>query len=489
MNFLKRAGWRLASHLGKTVMLTGLLFVICTLVLSGFLIQAAAARAAESAKESVGVVATMQLDVNGLINSGKAKKNNGAAAGVIGPEGDLRRELVDKICASSVVAQCNYSTESGAAPTDGTKLYEPVPLPAGQKDDGLDFFKAEGVRDLDAVSSFRSGDDKLVDGRGIEPDSPRDMVVIEERLAKANGFKVGDRIKLQVGTMPAVGQEKDERQYEFLVGGIYRSATPDSGQYLPAMMNPANQLYVTPEGGSLLLGKDPAAGGAVVRSATFTLRGPDDLAQLKADAGAAGADPEIFPLTVNDKAYRTLVGPITRTASFATATVWLVAVAGTAILALVVASNLRERRNELGILMSLGERKPRLLGQHLVEVTACAVVAIGLAAAGSQFLSQAVGDQLLAGEVSSAKEQAASEGRQRDPGDVMGGSGTGLDSGSGSGSDADTPGPIDRMDIRTGPADIARIGATGLGIAALATLLPGIRVLRLTPRDILSKGN
>lgn len=76
MNFLKRAGWRLASHLGKTVMLTGLLFVICTLVLSGFLIQAAAARAAESAKESVGVVATMQLDVNGLINSGKAKKNN-----------------------------------------------------------------------------------------------------------------------------------------------------------------------------------------------------------------------------------------------------------------------------------------------------------------------------------------------------------------------------------------------------------------------------
>lgn len=480
MNFLKRAGWRLAAQWGKTVMLTGLFFVVCTLVLSGFLIQAAAARAAENAKQSVGAVATMQLDLNALINSGKASKNNGAAPGLIGAGGDLHRNLVDRICTSSVVTQCNYSTDSGAKPTDRMKLYKPVPLPAGQKDDGLDFFKAEGIRDLDAVSSFRNGDDKLTSGKGIKPDSAADEVVIEERLAKANGLAVGDRISLRIGEMPAAGQEPDTRQFEFVVGGVYKSGTPDSGSYVPAMMDPANQIYVTPEGGSKLLGKDTAADGGVVKSATFTLRGPDDLTRLQADAEAAGADLAIFPLTVNDKAYRTLVGPIGKTAAFATVTVWLVAVAGTAILALVVASNLRERRNELGILMSLGERKPRLLGQHLVEVAACALVAIAFAAAGSQFLSQAIGDRLLSGEVSSARAQAASEDRAPDPASL---------NGMKTGDDAEKVEPIDRIDIRTGPADIARIGATGLGIAALATLVPGIRVLRLTPRDILSKGN
>ncbi|MFD3696100.1 ABC transporter ATP-binding protein [Streptomyces sp. NPDC058646] len=149
------------------------------------------------------------------------------------------------------------------------------------------------------------------------------------------------------------------------------------------------------------------------------------------------------------------------------------AVGGTAILALVVASNLRERRNELGILLSLGERKPKLLAQHLVEVAACALVAVGLAAAGGQFLSQAVGDRLLAGEVSSAREQAASENRRPDPSAIAGGSGSPSTSGQ------DEPAPIDRMDIRVGPADIGRIGATGLAIAAL---LPGVRVLRLPPR-------
>lgn len=481
MNFFKRAWWRLSAHLGKTVMLTGLFSVICTLVLSGFLIRTAAARAAENAKESVGAVATMQLDLNALINSGKASKNNGAAPGLIGAGGDLHRNLVDTICASSVVTQCNYSTESGARPTDRVKLYKPVPLPAGQKDDGLDFFKAEGVRDLAARSSFRNGDDRLISGKGITPESAADEVVIEERLAKANGLAVGDRIRLQVGVMPAVGQEPDTRQYDFVVGGLYKSGIPDSGSYVPAMMDPANQIYVTPAGGSKLLGKDTAADGGVVKSATFTLRGPDDLARLKADAEAAGADLAIFPLTVNDKAYRTLVGPIAKTASFATVTVWLVAIAGTAILALVVASNLRERRKEIGILMSLGERKPRLLGQHLVEVAACATLAIGLAAAGSQFLSQAIGDRLLSGEVSSAREQAASQDGRPDPGSSLNGMKVK--------DDDEKVEPIDRMDVRTGPADIARIGATGLGIAALATLLPGIRILRLTPRDILSKGN
>lgn len=486
MNFLKRAWWRLASQLGRTALLTGLFLVICTLVLSGFLIQAAAARAAESAKRSVGAVATMQLDLNALLASGQGSRNDGATPGLIGPGGDLHRDLVDRICASAVVARCNYSTDSGAAPTESMKLYKPVPLPAGQKDDGLDYFKADGVRDLGALPSFRSGDDTLVSGKGIAPDSPADMVVVEERLAKENRLAVGDRIKLRVGNAPAAGQKPDTREFAFVVGGIYRSATSDTGRYIPAMMDPANQLYVTPAGGSRLLGKDPAADGGVLKSATFTLGDPGDLDRLKADAKAAGADLAIFPITVNDKAYRTLVGPITRTASFATVTVWLVAVAGTAILALIVASNLRERRKELGILMSLGEKKPRLLGQQLVEVAACALLAIAFAAVGSRFLSQAVGDTLLAGEVSSAKEQAAADGSTPDPSNVLGGPGPGAaDDGDG----RPAAEPIDRMDIRVGPADIARIGATGLGIAALATLVPGIRVLRLTPRDILSKGN
>ncbi|MFF1360738.1 ABC transporter permease [Streptomyces sp. NPDC058297] len=268
-------------------------------------------------------------------------------------------------------------------------------------------------------------------------------------------------------------------EVEFTVGGIYENATADTGSYVPALADPSNQIYVTPEGATRLQGKEPADGGATLREATFTLRNPDDLGKLKDDAKAAGADLKIFPISVNDKQYKTLVGPINKTADFASLTVWLVAVAGTVILALIIASNMRERRKELGILLSLGEKKPKLLGQHLVEVVACAVLAIGFAAAGSQFIAQGIGDQLLSSQVSSAEDSAAGQGTQKDPSDP-----NGLKK-------QDTPRskPIDSMDIELGAGDIGAVGATGLGIAALATIVPGTRILRLNPRDILTKGD
>ncbi|MQS37319.1 ABC transporter permease [Streptomyces katsurahamanus] len=484
MNLFKRAWWRLTSHLGKTVMLVGLFFVICTLVLSGFLIRSAAARAAEDAKDSVGAVATMQLDVNALIGSGQGTESNGSIPGTIGPGGDLRRGLVDRICESPVVKRCNYTTDSGAAPTGGSKLYRPVPRPAGTAPDGLDLFKADGVRDQQSVDSFRNGDAKMVAGRGIGPKSKSDEVVVEQRLAQHNRWKVGDRIRLKVGELPEIGKKRNEDAFGFTVVGVYASGTPDTGQYVPAMMEPVNQLYVTPDGATRLLGKKPGDGGGVVDQATFTLSDPADMDRLKKHAEARGADLDIFPMTVNDKQYKQLVGPITRTADFATVTVWIVALAGTVILALIVASSLRERRKELGILLSLGEKKPKLLGQHLVEVVACAVIAVGLASAGSQFLSETMGGRMLAGEVSSAKDSAANVDNGPDPSAVTGAGGAIPLT-----EDAPEVEPIDSLDVRLGAADIAKVGATGLGIAVLATLIPGARVLRLNPRDILTKGD
>ncbi|SDL16405.1 ABC transporter permease [Streptomyces indicus] len=478
MNSFKRAWWRLTAHPGKTALMTGLFFVICTLVLSGFLIRSAAARAAESAKRSVGAVVTMQLDVNALIDSGGGSGDGRPRT--IGEEGRLKRGLVDRICASSVVASCNYSKDGVAAPSEEFRLHVPVPAPAGQDTGGTDFFKADGILDLDEVKDFRSGDAKIVAGRGITPDSKDDALVVEERVAKDNKLKVGDRVTLNANVQHPDGR-LTTKETEFTVVGVYRSGTPDPRTYVPSMMAPSNQIYVTPDGATRLDGKEVGKDGGDLAQATFTLRDPSDLDRLKKDAEAAGADLKVFPMSVNDKQFKQLVGPITKTADFATVTVWLVALAGTVILALIVASSLRERRKELGILLSLGERKPRLLGQQLVEVAACALLAIGCAAAGSQFLSQAVGDRLLAGNVSAA----AAEADSRDQG-------PGLSNTAGGGAAADdTPeaDPVDSLDVRIGPADLAKVGATGLGIAALATLVPGARVLRLNPRDILTKGD
>lgn len=479
MNLFKRAWWRLSGHLGKTVMLVCLFSVICILVLSGFLIQSAAARAAASAKDSVGVVVTMQLDLNAYLASGHGSKGGGGQPGMIGADADLHRSLVDKICKSPVVAQCNYTKDSVAAPTDQVKLHQPVPAPVGQDTSGADFFKASGVRDLHAAKDFRNGGSKIVAGSGIRPGSKSDAVVIEERVAKDNHLKVGDRTTFNANIQGPDGRLSTKKT-EFTVAGIYQNDTADPSTYVPPMQAPWNQIYVTPGGATRLDGQKVGADGGVVTSATFTLHNPGEEDRLEQDAAAAGANLKIFPLSTNDKRYKTLVGPISKTADFASLTVWLVAVAGTVILALIIASAMRDRRKEMGILLSLGEKKPKLLGQHLVEVVACAVLAIGFAAAGSQIIARAVGDQLLSSQVSSAKDSAADQGTQHDYADSTGGA-----------NEQDTPEvePIDMMNIRLGTGDIVKVGVIGLGIAALATIIPGTRILRLNPRDILTKGD
>ncbi|MGW3231483.1 ABC transporter permease [Kitasatospora sp. NPDC001095] len=477
MNLFKRAWWRLTGQLGKTAMLIGLFTVICTLVLSGFLIQSAAARAADDAKRKVGVVATMQLDINALINSGGTNAGGGGRPSTIGSKGELRSSLVDKICASSAVTGCNYAVGSVGRPGTGLKLHQPVPTPPGQNAEGTDFFSASGILDLNQEKDFRNGDSKIISGRGITPTSAKDEIVIEERVANDNKIKVGDVVKLKVGEIPMDGKQRSDADLSFKVVGIYKNSTADTGAYVPAMMDPANKIYTTPLGSSLLLGKDGSDG--ILKSATFSLKNPDDLDRLKKDAAAAGVDPKIFPLTVNDKQYQALVGPITRTAGFASLTVWLVALAGTAILALIIASALRERRKELGILLALGEKKPLLLGQHLVEIFACALIAIGIASAASQALAQPIGDGLLAGEVSSAKDDAGRRTPEQDYSSI----------GGGTKDDGPQVDPIDSLEVKVGPSDIAQVGVLGLGIAAIATVLPGIRVMRMSPRDILTKGD
>ncbi|GLZ78075.1 ABC transporter permease [Actinorhabdospora filicis] len=477
MNLFKRAWWHLRVRIGRTLLLTGLFLVICTLSLSGFLIQSAAARAAEDAKRSVGAVVTMELDLNALLAKEGRDGGGGPGASLIGAGGDLHRDLADKIGSSPVVTGYNYVSEGAGAPTDSARFYRAVPPPPELNLDSIaEFFPVLGVRDSEQEAGFRNGSRTLLSGTGVKPGDTGNRALIEERFAQANGLAVGDVFTLSSGKW---NPEATDVMVEYTVAGIYRDEKKsDSQRYTPPGSEPGNQIYSTIDGASRLQGKDPATGGGVVRRATFTLGDPDDLDRLKADALAAGADLTVFPLSVNDKQYRTLVGPIGETADFATVTVWLVSVAGLVIVGLIAASSLRERRGELGVLMSLGESKARILGQHVVEITACALLAIGIAAGAGPLLSKTVGDALLSNEVAGAAAQAAEDADAPDLSDIGGGK-----------KDAPAVHPVDRLDIRLASGDLVKVGAAGLGIALLATVVPGIGVLRLRPREILTKGD
>ncbi|WP_217170547.1 ABC transporter permease [Streptomyces sp. AC512_CC834] len=441
MNFVKRAGMSLGARKSKTAALLALFVVICTLLLGGFLLQAAAARQEADAQRTIGVDVTVK------------KKG-------------LTPALADRLGAFHLVHRYNPELLVRAGARGFTPLTSNAPKPggsgAGEKEAREEEEREEeeeeeqgplalnGVRDLGMLLPFSYGSTKITAGRGIAPeDAGRDVAVIERRLADRNHLEVGDTVRVRSGD--------GERTAALTVVGVFQDPTRDPQGWTPPHELPGNALYV-PVG----IARQLHTGTATVREAVYKIGSPDQAEQLYAEAerllGAGG-----FDFRVNDKAYRDQVRSIQRVGTFAGLIVWAIAVAGALILGLIVTLQIRERRTELGVLLAMGERKWQLIGQHAVEVAAVAVPAVALAALAGALAGQPAGDALLGPQDDEPASAPAPAPAVRAPG-------------------AEIAPPT----VRVEPAAVGKVAGIGLGISLVSTVVPGIGILRLHPRSILT---
>ncbi|MFE7974042.1 FtsX-like permease family protein [Streptomyces shenzhenensis] len=130
---------------------------------------------------------------------------------------------------------------------------------------------------------------------------------------------------------------------------------------------------------SALSALDGATGPVELRGATFRLKDPASFKEFEAHAQKqAGAALKGFTIDINDKALRQLTGPLAAVSSAATVAMWLIGLAGAAVLALLIALAVKQRRREYGVLLAMGERRWKLIAQQAAEIVAVAALAIGL---------------------------------------------------------------------------------------------------------------
>ncbi|MFD5320184.1 ABC transporter permease [Streptomyces sp. NPDC127098] len=408
MNFVKRAALSLLARKGKTVLLLGILLVICALLLGGLLLRGATARQEAEAQRRIGVAVTVRGD-------------------------ELTTDAADLVGAAPPVVAYNpvlrgVTASPGLTPVT-SELPEPPEAAADPERNGL---ALAGVRDSGLLLAFASGRSQVVSGRALtERDAGHRVVMVEERLAELNGLAVGDTVELATA--------EGEYTVPFEIVGVHRSPRGIPGQWTAPRDLPANQLYA-PVAAVVELGF-----GDRLSEAVFRVESPEAARPLR-DEVARVLGPDGFRFDVNDKAYLDLVRPIQRVGAFAGALVWLISVAGAVTLGLIVALTIRERRHEMGMLLSLGERRWKLVGQHAVEVMAVALVALAVVAPLGLLLAPTVGERLL-------------------PSD---------DDGVGS------------AEVRMAAADLGRVAGIGLGISLVSTVFPGLGILRLHPRSILT---
>lgn len=426
MNFVKRAGMSLGARRSRTAALLAIFVVICTLLLGGFLLQDAAARQEADAQRTIGVDVTVR------------KKG-------------LTPALADQLGSSDLVYRHNLELPVRAGARGVIPLASDVPEPGGAETGASGTERSPlavyGVRDSGMLLPFSYGSMKITAGCGITPgDAGHHVAVMERRLADKNDLQVGDTVQVR--------SADGKRTVPLKIVGIFQDPTRDPPEWAPPHELPGNTLYAA-VGTAHKLG----TGTEPVSEAVFKIGSPDQAERLHTEAeqllGKGG-----FDFRVNDKAYRDQVRPIQQVGTFAGLIVWVIALAGALVLGLIVMLQIRERRAELGVLLSMGEKKWKLVGQHVVEVAAVALPAVALAV-----LAGALAGQHAAG--------AFLGGHGEQPGAV---------SGAPDAPDTEIAPPRARVE----PATVGKVAGIGLGISLVSTVIPGIGVLRLHPRSILS---
>jgi putative ABC transport system permease protein len=458
MNFVKRAGLSLWARKGRTLITLSAFLVISVMVLAGVLISDATAQAEQDAKRSVGAEVNLTMDIDQLVGGG----------GMQAPRVDAA--TVDRLGALPQVQKYTYSMWDRAILKGKYTLVGGGPIdpmgPGGTV--------GTGVLDTSLLPDFRSGKFTLLSGEHLTAaDKDTKQLLIEERLAKQNGLKVGDKITL-------TGND-EKTTADFTVAGIYRDPRPTTEPDPQYEINPANMLYGA-VGGLSALSSD-GNGPLQVGKATFLLKDADVQAAFKDEAKrVTGSALDGFKLDANDKAIQQMTGPLKSIRSTATLAMWLMATAGAAVLALLANLAVKQRRTEYGVLLAMGEKKSNLIAQQALETVLVAAVAIGLSSMFAPSLTQSAGQALLGQEATAAQKKLDSW-QAPPPGSTGLGAGTDWDD-----KPVENADPIGKIAVALDPADLATVGGIGLGIALLATAVPAGAVLRLSPRTILTKG-
>ncbi|MBU3090754.1 ABC transporter permease [Clostridium sp. CF011] len=467
MNFIKRAILSVTKRINKTVLLILMFCVIANMVLAGLAVQSATSKVGDLTRQKLGG----SVDITPNYEKATSQKS----------ADDLRKlhiKDIDKLKSLEHVKSYNYLQATNVM----AENFKPV---KAKKDDTKDALpegtsipdlSLEGTLYSDLHPDFTERKSKLVEGRNLtSSDEGKNVTMLNKKLADANNLKLGDKIKIKA--------QHGEETLDLEIVGLY---TADETKSDPRMadfmdkyssMNPSNKIY-TPISVASSLGDSSSKG--TIQKATYFLDDPINIENFKTDVKNSGIALDDLKIDAQDSLYKKMMAPIESVGSFSKTIVIIVAIAGTVILSLLITLSLKDRRYEIGVLMSLGESRFRIIGQLLLELIIVATIAFSIATFTGNKVSQKVGNTLLQNEIK-ANEKEKTESKSQSGSVTMGMSG-------GLKTDADTD-AIDKIDVSVSSKDLQKLYLMGFIIVILATSGSAVSILRFNPKTILSRND
>lgn len=274
-----------------------------------------------------------------------------------------------------------------------------------------DGMEAVCVLDSERSQAFLTTGYQLIEGSHFSGEDPGDIIMVSEDFAELNQLHIGDKVR--------VSNIKNDDRYgpfsgELEITGIFRApdtallkgtgATPEetvvipvavrnrlAGQTMDSMKYTFATFYLK-EGADRQAFVQRLRDSLPIRDViedyygTYSTTPPEETVGMDFDEMAAyiEAHPQ-YDLQLDSQWYGMVAKPLDQEARLAGAVLCLLLGSVALIIALIVALSIKERRREVGILLSMGESRVKVIGQLAVEtafpILLALVVGVGVGTA------------------------------------------------------------------------------------------------------------
>lgn len=449
MGSFKRAVLYITRKKKKSILMFFILFCIATAVLSGISIKKATSIARQnSSKETAN---TFEIQNNLATNF----------------TGTMPESLVNKVSKVNGIKNYDASVQGIGLVFKQLQNVEPKNNTVQYTDKQYkNLFPVEAHKFTEYDTKFTSKSFILVEGRHLV-EGDKNKVLVHKALAEKNNLKVGDRI---IGTKDSLdyNASKDApSEYDLEIVGIFESQNTDrmgSKLEIPenlilSDMNTLNALYGYSKGNSQYT------------SAVFnTNKNVDDVIS---DVNKIQENWSLYNISKSDDTFLALSKSFDSLEKIVNMLLIGSIIVGIIVLSLVLAFWIQGRIHETGILLSIGVGKFKIISQYIIELLLISVLAFGTSYFSSKMISQNIGDAM----VSQASKQAVQEVQQG-----FGGMSLGYDANTSLATQT-----VDGIDVDVSLKEVLYVYAIGATIIISSVMISSSSIIRLKPKEILSK--
>ena len=538
MNFINRAFKNVTRRLSKSILLVLTFLLIGNLVIIGLGVSSASESAKTLTRQKMRAVVTYELDydkiwryADTITDEDELQEfyNNYPRIKVedVTFLSDPRVKIANSISSnmwyidsanSLDFVHLNNSREQNMEENQGTSCYMDADgvMQCETYKEPTFFIKSNMYP---GMIEFEEGDYKVVRGRFYNEEEIKDgslVCLISEALAQVNGISVGDSITLASNWMSNyyanAGISEEDLDVVLEVIGIYSHnspLTPDAPNYdyaspyenpdnmilMPstsvylaslamqqkeydyfAQVYPDEEYYQNPDNRPSVENMEK---NMYINDVTLLLDDPLNVDQFVEDYQNTLS--QFTSLDANNDEFNRLAKPLDTLSMYADFIVWLVVINAIVIITLVTALTLKTREYEIGVLLSVGASKLKVIAQFFVELAIVAIIGFSLSVVSGSLIAKRIGNVVLEAQIASSDVN----GNEDELGYYEYTSLWDTDYTT----DITIEDLISEYEVKISPLIIAEIYVLGLGIVLISVIIPSFMIMRYNPKKILMNQN